>query len=455
MEGDADDVSAEHYDARSRTPGPSIDDDATLHAPRQPLDGSDDEVELEPPPSPQRKQRKVLSALADALAAHAPPVAPVTPLPAVQPAIEPAAVDQNVVEMAPRLEAALRKPQSADAHVPHAQEISFSVDDAAKPVYELPARAPGELPGGALANVASKLEEQLKAARRQALPAVQNELAKKDIVEFGVSHPSKVTMGLTLVVRVLVYRQEDRHLAVERALKGNDEFVSESATEVPRKTKLRIELEQLPWPVEPKSHVISWNGSVTNVAFQVLPDSAPATKAVYGRAKISTNGLVIGLASFKLMIDHSGSSASNTVFSRAPAVKRAFACYASRDRRSVLARVQRIEKVGVNVFMDVHDLRANEEFKTRIFDEIDRSDVLYLFWSRHAKRSSWVEMEWKYGLTKKGLGFIDPVPLIDPRKATPPIELAAHKHFNDWALVYRDYERRRNLWAKFRTFLSD
>jgi hypothetical protein len=49
MEGAADDLSGEHYDARSRNRNPSIDDDAAiLHAPRH---GSDDEVELQPRPA--------------------------------------------------------------------------------------------------------------------------------------------------------------------------------------------------------------------------------------------------------------------------------------------------------------------------------------------------------------------------------------------------------------------
>jgi flagellar protein FliO/FliZ len=91
----------------------------------------------EPPPRP---QREVLSALADDLAAHAPPP-PVTPLPprnrppprlqpaesraeppripaAAPPAAEPAAVDQSLAEMAQRLEAALRKPKAVDARAP-------------------------------------------------------------------------------------------------------------------------------------------------------------------------------------------------------------------------------------------------------------------------------------------------------------------------------------------------
>ena len=100
-------------------------------------------------------------------------------------------------------------------------------------------------------------------------------------------------------------------------------------------------------------------------------------------------------------------------------IKSAFASYTSKDRRRVLARVQGIEKLGVSVFMDTHALRSNDQYKKRIFEAIDSADIFYLFWSRHATRSNWVDQEWRYGYKQKGLAFIDPVPLVDPRKAPP------------------------------------
>lgn len=116
---------------------------------------------------PQRPQREVLSALADDLAAHAPPPAPVTPLPprnrpaapprpqpaevraehraeprmpaGQQTAVEPAAVDQSLAEMAQRLEAALRKPKAADARAPMAPVPPESQERSEE---ELPPSAP-------------------------------------------------------------------------------------------------------------------------------------------------------------------------------------------------------------------------------------------------------------------------------------------------------------------------
>ena len=60
---------------------------------------------------------------------------------------------------------------------------------------------------------------------------------------------------------------------------------------------------------------------------------------------------------------------------------------------------------------------------------------LYLFWSRAARASKWVDLEWRIALDRNGLGRIDPVPLESPDLAPPPSELAA-LHFNDWMLAY-------------------
>jgi hypothetical protein len=59
MEGDADDLSAERYDSRSRNRGPSFDDHGILQAPRQAVHGADDEVE--PAPRPARDYRGLVT----------------------------------------------------------------------------------------------------------------------------------------------------------------------------------------------------------------------------------------------------------------------------------------------------------------------------------------------------------------------------------------------------------
>ena len=219
-----------------------------------------------------------------------------------------------------------------------------------------------------------------------ALSIRQKASDEADIIEFGVGHPTNVTIGVAFVVDVLIYRQDDRSVAEERAATlrpENDGFGFAGATKVGRGTKLTVMLE-LPWPTEPKIQSVYWSGSITNVSFRVAPTNL-AQASVYGICNILIDGLTIGHVIFKLVVEPK-KSPDGRKLTWARTVKTAFASYTSKDRRRVLARVQGIEKVGVKVFLDTHGLRSNEQYKKRIFEAIDASDVLYLFWSRHALR---------------------------------------------------------------------
>ena len=51
-------------------------------------------------------------------------------------------------------------------------------------------------------------------------------------------------------------------------------------------------------------------------------------------------------------------------------------------------------------------------------------------WSHNARESQWVDREWRYALTQKGIDGIEPIPLEPPDRCPPPQELNG-KHFND------------------------
>ena len=84
----------------------------------------------------------------------------------------------------------------------------------------------------------------------------------------------------------------------------------------------------------------------------------------------------------------------------------------------------------LDIFVDVLGLRAGERWKPGVEREISLRERVFLFWSRHASASQWVDFEWRLAHRLKGIDAIDPVPLDDPRDAPPPPELAA-LHFND------------------------
>jgi hypothetical protein len=89
----------------------------------------------------------------------------------------------------------------------------------------------------------------------------------------------------------------------------------------------------------------------------------------------------------------------------------------------------------LDVFVDTAALHSGQHWADRLMEEIRRRDVFYLFWSRAAADSAWVEREWRCALQARGLDCIDPVPLESPEDVRPPRELA-DLHFNDWMLAY-------------------
>jgi hypothetical protein len=276
----------------------------------------------------------------------------------------------------------------------------------------------------------------------------------RESIEFGVAYPAAVTRNRNFLVDVWLFRPDDRGSATSSAMRqrpGSSEFRTGSSASVLKGSRLSVQLQVHPWKVDPDIQTLVWTGEMASVSFRVTPDVELQADTVIGDCKIFLNGLRIGQVFFELSL---ASRTSQTHFERSEIISTAFASYAANDRSRVLARVQGIEKVGVRVFMDVRDLRSGAHYPTQLFSQIDCSDVLYLFWSRHAKNSKWVTREWRYGMETRGVEFIDPVPLTDPRKVTPPPELSSEKHFNDWTLAYAEYENSLSLWHRLRQLIA-
>jgi hypothetical protein len=271
-----------------------------------------------------------------------------------------------------------------------------------------------------------------------------------DGVEFGVSYPPLLKADATFIVDAWLFLRADRLNALDRAkeLKPDAAFRSGGATSITRGTKVRVRLKIGSCKIEPAWQEVIWDGAVTNVSFAVTP-TEPLPELPVGMCTFFVGGLRIGHVSFNSWPAQRGQEVRQV-----RGIRTAFASYASKDRPRVLARVQGMEKLPIKVFVDVHNLRSNDEYPIELFKQIAQSDVLYLFWSKHASRSEWVTKEWKHGLAIGGPQFIDTVPLVSPRKVPPPEELAKTKHFDDWTLAYLAYERSQSRWDRLRAFFG-
>jgi hypothetical protein len=145
----------------------------------------------------------------------------------------------------------------------------------------------------------------------------------------------------------------------------------------------------------------------------------------------------VGHVKFKLTV-----AAQPTVSPAAPVgddarpYQHAFISYAREDWVEVLRRVQvlRLKRLTrLSCFQDVLDEDPGARWERRLYREIDRCDVLLLFWSTAARDSEWVRREVQYALARKVTEFDRPeiLPVILEVPPCPPWPELAHQHFDD------------------------
>ncbi len=262
-----------------------------------------------------------------------------------------------------------------------------------------------------------------------------------DRVDFTVTAPAVMAPGGSYVLDVWAHLEDQRRAVLERAREaqaGRDvQARSKGGVPLARGTAVAVRLDLPGFVVTDSEDVIHWDGAIANATFPVgvPPDARPGPHP--GTLQFYASGLRIARLAFTVEVGpRAGPSALLPASEQR--LRRAFASYASEDRDHVLGRIQGMQKVlpSLDVFLDVASLRSGQRWAERLRAEIEARDTLYLFWSLHAKRSQWVDREWRTALEVHGIDGIDPVPLASPREVPPPKELADELHFNDWVLAY-------------------
>jgi len=265
-------------------------------------------------------------------------------------------------------------------------------------------------------------------------------LAKADPrVDFLIVAPPLVSAAQSFTVEFWISTAADREAMLAEATRGGlAERARRSNVALDHGAVVTATLSLPGFEVAEPVQSLGWSGDISNLGFIVrAPSSLPAGEHA-GMVKVSRNGHPFAAISFNLSaVAVAGASEPPAALddARIHYIRRAFASYAARDRSEVLRRAQGMSATGVEVFLDVMKARRGEDWERRLFGEIDHSDRLFLFWSRHAAKSTYVDREWRYALDRHGLDFIEPLPLEDPRLSAPPPELAS-KHFNDIYLAF-------------------
>jgi len=262
-----------------------------------------------------------------------------------------------------------------------------------------------------------------------------------DNVHFAVTSPPVLAPASSHVIDVWAYLEHQRDIVIARAQEeaggGEIRIKSKGPVQVARGTVMTVRVRVEDIPVEPLEDTILWDGEIGNANFAVtVPADLPAGPRP-GTVSIFVGGFQIARLAFMLQVGP-GAAVCQALPTQERRVRTAFISYASEDEHEVLARVQGMRKAmpGLDVFFPPMDMESGEKWKERLQKEILERNILYLFWSKAASISTWVDWEWRYALKERGLDFISPCPLVRPQAVPPPAELADKLHFDDWELAF-------------------
>lgn len=254
-------------------------------------------------------------------------------------------------------------------------------------------------------------------------------------VQFSAVVPTRFIMGEYAIINVVAFEQAYRKI-VDTLLAADDtnrEVVS-GVHSVREGMKIRIELSSPDLALTDAVEEQQWDGKYLVFSFDVnIPGDYKKKQALF-TATVFLDGVIATRLKFVVECTTIKDQKLNLLRQD---VLTAFMSYASQDRQRVAGLIQGMKKVRpeMDIFFDVESLRSGDDWQQKIRHEIVSRDVLFLCWSENAKRSPWVENEWRYALEQKGLEAIEPIPLVPPAQCPPPQELNA-KHFNDKALFY-------------------
>jgi len=257
-------------------------------------------------------------------------------------------------------------------------------------------------------------------------------------VQFSAVFPNRFVKGEYAILEMFLY-EEEYHRVVEQAIAAAETAVKESRSGVLQITEkadvcVLLECADRSVEIDGNGEHQTWYGKYLKFDFSVFLPEAYARRQVMFTATVFFNGVPASKLRF--------TAQCNTLREQKLELMRediltAFVSYASQDRSRVATIIQGMKKArpDMDIFFDVETLRSGMDWERAVRAEIERRDILFLCWSLAARESRWVDREWRYAMSNKGIECIEPIPIDPPDRCPPPDELAS-KCFQDRELLY-------------------
>jgi len=236
----------------------------------------------------------------------------------------------------------------------------------------------------------------------------------KDDVKMGAAAPDSAVPGERFVAHFVAYpanHEDEVRLIIASQSPSVIPVLGKRSCRWARGASVTVKACADNIEIEHSEQSFEWNGAVESLDFCVkVKEDAPSGNVVL-KYEVFVDAFFVAVLCLTIRISaketHGGS-----VVATASAPRTAFASYSSDDRPLVTHMVGAIERsAGIAVFQDCLDLKASEEWKPKLDREIADRDLFFLFWSKAASTSQWVEWEWKTALRCKGKEAMQLYPL--------------------------------------------
>ncbi len=249
-----------------------------------------------------------------------------------------------------------------------------------------------------LASAAGKLLAFLKLNAFPPAGAPPGSHEAAEIVDCSVFSPPAAAAGRSVFVQVFLHPPEqlDRAEAIAGKIDPGSRLrsIATLQAEVARGQRLAITLDCPALFSEAPSREVVWRGRPQAVSFRVtIPAEARHGQEFFPVVRVSVDGIPVGFLEFVLACENAAAKATDVTGKEARRYRYAFLSHASQDRAEVIRFARALSAARIDFFQDIFSLRPGDDWERRLFEEIDRCDVFYLFWSQHAAQSEMVRRE--------------------------------------------------------------
>lgn len=254
-------------------------------------------------------------------------------------------------------------------------------------------------------------------------------------VRFSALAPKNFMKGEYTMVEIVMYEEEYKNIVIQSRIKDEIDETTTGYVEVIDQPEVSICLTSPDVEVIDNTETLTWCGKYLKFQFVVYLPIDYDKKQLLFNATVYFNNVIATKIKF---IAKCSSERKQKMKVFREDVLSAFVSYASEDRNEVSLIIQGMRKSrpDMEIFFDIDSLRSGEKWEQILIKEIRDRDIFFLCWSHFAKESKWVNAEWRYALSSKGIDSIEPIPL-EPTSVCPPPKELESKHFNDREIYYR------------------